>query len=276
MQRLSDIRRMLDERGLRPRRSLGQNFLVDHNLIRRLVEASGVGEGDLVLEVGPGTGTLTEELLSRGCEVVACEIDRGLAALVRERAAEIAGGERLTVVEGDCLQGKRELAPGVRAALGDRPFSLVANLPYNAASPLLTTLLVEHAECCVMAVTVQLEVAERLCAKPGSREYGPPSVIAQAAAEVSRVAVLGPECFWPRPEVRSAMVVLRRRGRALTADIRALSGFCRVLFASPRKQIGAVLGRGVEWPEGVRGEMRAGELGVKEVEKLRLLVGINP
>src|SRR4051812_5019410 len=108
MQTLIQIRALLEERGLAPRKSLGQNFLIDQNLIRKLVDASGVGAGDLVLEVGPGTGTLTEELLERGCEVVACELDRGLAELLRER---LGANPRFTLVEGDCLASKREIAP---------------------------------------------------------------------------------------------------------------------------------------------------------------------
>ncbi len=145
MQTLAQIREMLESRGLAPQKSLGQNFLIDHNLIRKLVEASGVQRGDLVLEVGPGTGALTEELIARGCEVVACEKDRGLAALLRERlkdpgAADVVGlgttsapsasqrrlrraevGGTLTLIEGDCLASKRALNPEIVAALGAGP-----------------------------------------------------------------------------------------------------------------------------------------------------------
>ncbi len=267
MQTVSQIRAMLDERGLRPKRSLGQNFLIDQNLIRKLVDAAGVGVGDTVLEVGPGTGTLTEELLARGCRVIASELDDALADLLQERAERMvatsgAAGASLSVVRGDCLKSKREINPAVLEALGDGPFSLVANLPYGAATPLLLTLLTEHSRCGVMAVTIQREVADRLLASPGTKEYGLLTVLAQAMAHVERLATLPPSCFWPAPEVSSAMVVLRRRaaGEALTDDPASLRETCERLFASRRKQIGGVLGREAVLPDGVTPSMRAEEL----------------
>ncbi len=206
-QTLSEIRGLLASRGLSPRHALGQNFLIDHNLLRRLVDESGVGAGDLVLEVGPGTGTLTEELLARGCEVIACELDRGLAGLLRNRLGNEA---RFTLVEGDCLEGKRALSGALAGALAGRPFTLVANLPYGSATPLMLTLLVDHPECRAMFATIQREVADRLAARPGSKAYGPLAVVASLLARVRTVAALAPECFWPRPEVTSAMVAIER------------------------------------------------------------------
>lgn len=258
-QTLAQIKALLDERGLRPRHALGQNFLIDQNLVRKLVDASGVGAGDVVLEVGPGTGTLTEELLGRGCEVVACELDRGLAAMLRERLGPLHPG-RFTLVEGDCLAGKRELNPDVAAALAGRPFRLVANLPYGAATPLMLVLLTSHPACAGMFVTVQREVADRLLAGPGGKEYGTLGVVAQAAAEVGRVATLPPECFWPRPEVTSAMVSVVRKREPMTDDLGGLAEFCQRVFGSRRKQLGSVLGRETAWPEGVRPEMRVEQL----------------
>ena len=271
MQTLTQIKSLLESRGLSPKRSLGQNFLVDHNLIRKLVDEAGVGAGDLVLEVGPGTGTLTEELLARGCEVIACELDDGLAAMLDERRAEIPGGERLTVVHGDCLKSKQALAPELEAALRTRlkdRFSLVANLPYGAATPLIMTLLVEWPQCERLAVTIQKEVVDRLMAPVRSPDRGALSVLAQAMSEIRRVATLPKECFWPRPDVTSAMVVLTRRATALTDDPHRLSGACRVLFSQRRKQIGSVLGREFDWPEGVIPTMRAEELTVEQVEAI--------
>lgn len=265
MQTLTEIKELLASRGLSPRKSLGQNFLIDQNLVRKLVDASGVRSGDLVLEVGPGTGTLTEELLGRGCEVVACELDRGLAGLLRERLPT------LTLIEGDCLGSKKRLSPDVADALAGRPFRLVANLPYNAASPLILTLLAEHPECASMWVTVQREVADRLLAKPGTDEYGTLGVVARAMAEVSRIAVLPPECFWPRPEVTSAMVSLARRARPLTDQPRRLAEFCTRVFSSRRKQIGTVLGREVPWPPGITRQQRAEDLGVEDLIALAML-----
>lgn len=283
MQSLTEIRELLASHGLAPKKSLGQNFLIDHNLIRKLVDAAAVGPGSLVLEVGPGTGTMTEELLARGAEVIACELDAGLAQLLRERfgpdsladgtpaapSSLAPGGRgRFTLIEGDCLYGKRTLNREVAAVIAARPFSLVSNLPYGAGTPLLLALLIDDPGCGVMAVTVQREVADRLAARPGSKEYGALSVIAQALAEVEGVATLPPECFWPRPDVTSRMAVLRRRAEPLTRDASGLAAACRVIFGQRRKQLGSVLGRGFDWPAGIRPERRAEELGVAEIVAL--------
>lgn len=259
---------MLAERGLSPRRSLGQNFLVDHNLVRKLVEASGPPK--LALEVGPGTGVLTDALLEAGAEVVACELDRGLATALRERYAGRAG---FTLIEGDCLDGKHGLNAEVVSALGGRGFSLVANLPYNAATPLILALACDHPECPAMYVTVQHELALRLSATVGGEDYGPLSIVVTALAEVERLATLPPECFWPRPEVTSAMVAIRRRARPRTDDPRGLAAFCRTIFASRRKQLGSVLGRGLSWPEGISPTARAEQLDVDQILALKRVVG---
>ncbi|MBL8760412.1 MAG: ribosomal RNA small subunit methyltransferase A [Phycisphaerae bacterium] len=282
VQTLADIRAILAEHGLSPRKALGQNFLLDHNLIRKLVDAAGVGAGDVVLEVGPGTGTLTEELLSRGCRVIACELDHGLARMLRARLGSPTAGS-FTLIEGDCLEGKHalneELARTLREMTGEaagagRGFKLVANLPYGAASPLMTTLLASWASCRSMHVTIQREVADRLLAKPGTEEYGTLGIIAQAAAEVSLVATLPPECFWPRPDVTSAMVSIVRRAVALTDDLPRLAACCQKVFGQRRKQIGTVLGRGLALPAGIGASQRAEELNVEQLIELSRVEGV--
>lgn len=272
MQSLTEIKTILAEAGLRPKKSLGQNFLIDANLVRKLIDASGVGPGDLVLEVGPGTGTLTEGLLERGCVVVASELDDALAAMLEDRL----GGERCTVVHGDCLAGKRAISPAVLHALGGRPFTLVANLPYHAATPLMLRLMTSHPECGGQFVTVQKEVAERFCAKPGVRSYGSVSVVAGAVCEASMIATLPPTCFWPRPDVTSAMMSLARLENPATEDAEGLADFCQTLFASRRKQLGSVLGRDVSWPEGVNPEDRVEALAAEQIEVLRTKVRESP
>ncbi|GJQ29420.1 MAG: ribosomal RNA small subunit methyltransferase A [Phycisphaerae bacterium] len=266
MQTLAEIKAMLEGRGLSPRYAFGQNFLLDHNLIRKLVDASGVGPGSTVLEIGPGTGTLTEELLSRGARVVAAEIDRGLAALLRER---LGANPNFMLVEGDCLASKHELAPGLLAAVGGGPFRLVANLPYAAATPVMMSLLADIPRCEGLFVTIQLEVAQRLLAGPGSKDFGPLAILTQSVGEVRLIAKLPPECFWPRPEVTSAMVGIVRRSTPRSADPRALVNFAQELFEKRRKQLGAVLGRARPFPEGIDPAARAETLTIEDFERLR-------
>lgn len=256
-QTLHEIKDLLASRGLSPRKRFGQNFLVDQNLVRKLVDDAGVGEGDLVLEVGPGTGTLTEELLGRGCRVVACELDRGLAALLRER---LAGRDTFTLIEGDCLASKREISPEVVGAVGGGRFRLVANLPYGAATPLMLALLTEHPACLSMHVTIQREVGDRLAARAGTDSYGAISAVAQTLARVRLIARLPRECFWPRPEIASVMVAIERREDHGIEDPGAFAAFCQRAFEKRRKQLGSVLGRDFDWPEGVTASARAESL----------------
>ncbi|HZW09676.1 MAG TPA: 16S rRNA (adenine(1518)-N(6)/adenine(1519)-N(6))-dimethyltransferase RsmA [Phycisphaerales bacterium] len=264
-QSLAEIKELLLARGLAPQKRFGQNFLIDQNLVRKLVDESAVARGDLVLEVGPGTGTLTEELLSRGCQVIACELDRGLAALLRERLGDRAG---FTLIEGDCLASKRTLSPELVAALGPRPFTLVANLPYGVATPLLLILLTDYPGCRAMDVTIQKEVGERLAAAPGSEAYGAISVVAQTLARVRPIAKLPPECFWPRPDVTSVMIAIERRDEHGIDDPASLADFCQRAFEKRRKQLGSVLGRNVPWPSGIEPEMRAEQLRPDQIVEL--------
>ncbi|HZN68675.1 MAG TPA: rRNA adenine dimethyltransferase family protein, partial [Tepidisphaeraceae bacterium] len=178
-----------------PRHRFGQNFMIDQNLVRLVAEAGNVGRDDLVIEVGPGTGTLTEELLERCDHVVVVEIDRDLASLLRRRF-----GDRpsFTLIEGDALAGKHELNGELSALLASarragRSPKLVANLPYNIASPLVIGMLIEGAE--LLAFTVQKEVADRLRAGAGSDAYGPLSVMVQLLSDVEVLRNLPPQAF---------------------------------------------------------------------------------
>ncbi len=198
--------RVLAERfGVRPTKQLGQNFVHDANTVRRIVAAAGVGRGDVVLEVGPGLGSLTLALLDVVDSVVAVEIDPVLAghlpATVADRAPELA--QRLSVVEADALR--------VAAAdLPAEPTALVANLPYNVAVPVLLHLLAELPGIAVALVMVQAEVADRLAAEPGNRTYGVPSVKAGFFGTVRRAGAVGTQVFWPVPRVESGLVRIDR------------------------------------------------------------------
>ena len=159
MQDIATIRALLESRGLRPKHRFGQNFLHDPAAMRAILDAAAIRPGETILEVGPGTGTLTESLLAAGARVVACELDRDMAAIVRARL-----GDRITLVEADCLSDKHAVNPALLAALAG-PFRMVANLPYAAATPLIANLLEQHPECGGMVVTIQREVADRLTAR---------------------------------------------------------------------------------------------------------------
>lgn len=266
VQTQSDIRSILSARGLSPKHRFGQNFLVDQNLLRKLVDASGVGEGSLVVEIGPGTGTMSEEILARGAELVAIELDRDLAAHLREHFAE---NPRFTLVEGDCLDGKRALNAEALAKLGGRPFTLVANLPYQAASPVMA-ICAMLPQCRGQFVTIQREVGDRLRAQPHSGEYGPLTIMVQAFCEVEQIAVLPPGCFWPPPEVTSAMLALRPRTAPVLphAEAEAFGEFVHTLFSKRRKQLGAILGRARTWPEGIDPNARPEALSIADLARL--------
>lgn len=201
----AEIRRLARELELRPRKSLGQNFVHDGNTVRRVVTASGVGRDDHVLEVGPGLGSLTLGLLEKACAVTAVEIDPVLAERLPRTVAEHATDEahRLTVLNKDILELRR-------ADLEDEPTALVANLPYNIAVPALLHLLAEFASIRVVMVMVQAEVAERLAAEPGGKEYGTPSVKARFFGQVRRCGTVPPTVFWPIPRVYSGLVRIDR------------------------------------------------------------------
>lgn len=263
MQTLAEIRQLLTLHGLAPKKALGQNFLCDHNLIRRLVETADVEDGDLVLEIGPGTGALTDELVERGAEVIACEMDDGLTDILVERF-----GDRITLIHGDCLKSKREVNPHITSAIAGRPFKLIANLPYNAGTPLMLSLAIDHPNCSGMWVTIQKEMAERFRASNNTKAYGEVSVIAQALFEVQRVATLPPGCFWPQPSVTSEMVELVRRETPLTGNPRALVAGVHKLFTERRKQIGRLFEADSVLPENVERSMRAEALTVEQIVEI--------
>jgi len=246
VQTLSEIRDLLAARGLTPLRRFGQNFLHDQNQLKRLVAAADLSEGQLVLEIGPGTGTLTEALLEAGVRVVVCEIDKGLADLIEERL-----GDRITLVRGDCLGRGRRLNEEITTALGEEDWTLVANLPYQIASPLMIELLLHHPRCRGQHVTIQREVADRLVAQEGSRERGPLGILASTFGLVNRICDVPGSCFWPQPKVTSSMVSITPRPPTEDLDPEAYAEFISTLFSSRRKQLGRIFGRDRTLPTGI-------------------------
>ena len=197
----SDVTDLLARHGLHPSRALGQNFVVDPNTVRRIARLAGVGPGDRVVEIGAGLGSLTLALLETGAAVTAVEVDRHLVGPLRE-VVEPAGA---TVVEGDALR----LDWG--ALLGDGTWDLVANLPYNVATPLVADLLDGVPAIRTMLVMVQREVGERLAAGAGEDAYGAVSVKVAYWATAKVVGKVGPTVFLPQPKVDSALVAIERR-----------------------------------------------------------------
>jgi 16S rRNA (adenine1518-N6/adenine1519-N6)-dimethyltransferase len=203
----TEIRRLAKELEFRPRKALGQNFVHDANTVRRVVSTSGVSRSDHVLEVGPGLGSLTLALLDRGATVTAVEIDPVLAARLPQTVAEHSHSEiqRLTVLNRDVLTLRRD-----DLAAGPEPTAVVANLPYNVAVPALLHLLSEFPSIQVVTVMVQAEVAERLAAEPGGKDYGVPSVKVRFFGQVRRCGMVSPTVFWPIPRVYSGLVRVDR------------------------------------------------------------------
>lgn len=226
---LSELKDLLAAQGIRPLKQFGQNFLYDPNqqrwIVARAAELAGGGlAGARILEIGPGPGCLTEHLLAAGAHVLAVEIDRGLAAICRQRFAD---QPHFQLLETDALDKKSALAPALLEALaalpggppypsGHAPLLLVANLPYQISVPAILLLWTQPvAVLSGMVVTVQKEVGDRLAATPdgagGSltgKEYGPLAVVLGTLATVERLKVLGPQCFWPAPQIDSVVIRL--------------------------------------------------------------------
>ena len=201
----TEIRNIARELDFRPRKALGQNFVHDANTLRRIVSSSGIGKNDHVLEVGPGMGSLTLAILDRGAAVTAVEIDPLLAARLPKTVADHSHSEihRLTVINHDVLT----LRPD---DLAQQPTAVVANLPYNIAVPALLHLFAEFPTIRTAMVMVQAEVAERLAAEPGGKEYGIPSVKIRFFGDVRRYGMVSPTVFWPIPRVYSGLVRVDR------------------------------------------------------------------
>ncbi|WP_139981414.1 16S rRNA (adenine(1518)-N(6)/adenine(1519)-N(6))-dimethyltransferase RsmA [Nocardioides litoris] len=232
----ADVRRLADRLDLRPTKQRGQNFVIDANTVRRIVTASGIGPDDVVVEVGPGLGSLTLALLEAARAVVAIEVDDKLASLLPETVAEHAPDQAaaFTLVHADALR--------VTALPGPAPTALVANLPYNVSVPVLLHLLALLPGLERGLVMVQAEVADRLAATPGSKVYGVPSVKAAWYAEVRRAGAIGRTVFWPAPNVDSGLVAwVRRDPPATTATREQVFAVVDAAFAHRRKALRGAL-----------------------------------
>lgn len=245
------VRAQLSALGFRPSRRLGQNFLLDENMVNALVRDAGVGPGSKVLEVGVGCGFLTLPLAEAGAELVAAEIDERVLEVAREIV-----GDRVAVryFLGDALAGKHRLNPELESMLWrDDAWMLVANLPYSVSAPLMAVLAELDNPPQAMHALVQLEVAERIAAPHGTSDWGPLSVRLQASYTACVGREVPPGLFWPRPRVSSAVVVLERRpDPPPRADRDQLAALAAGLFQRRRQNIGRVLGDLLKDKDGAR------------------------
>ncbi len=237
-----EIAGLLERHGVRPRQALGQHFLADPNLVRRIVAEAAVGAGDRVLEVGAGTGTLTRALAATGAAVLAYEVDERLAPLLRDA---LASAGHVTLRFADAMRDD------LGARLGAGPWVMVANLPYNVGTPLVLDLLRSVPAVARYVVMVQREVADRFVASPGDKRYGLPSVVVGLYAAGARVAFgVPPDVFVPRPAVASAVVTMARRPDPPAAAGAAVD-LAAAAFGQRRKQLRNSLRAALDDPEAV-------------------------
>jgi len=253
-QTLSFLRQRFAEAGIDLRKKLGQNFLIDLNLVRLIADSAELGPEDVVLEVGTGAGSLTAMLAERAAVVVTVEIDEDLYRLASEHLYQL---PNVVMLHADALARKSQLNPQMLAEVEKhlaqdpaRRWKLVANLPYQIATPLLSNLLELDRPPVLMAVTIQKELADRITAKPSTKDYGALSIWVQTQCEVELVRVMPPEVFWPRPKVSSAILRIRpdETKRSQIPDREFFHQFVRDIFLHRRKflrseLLGAAKGR---------------------------------
>jgi 16S rRNA (adenine1518-N6/adenine1519-N6)-dimethyltransferase len=240
-QTISFLRQRFAEAGIRPVTRHGQNFLVDLNLVRLLVDAARLDKHDVVLEVGTGTGSLTALLAAQAGAVVSVELDLHLHQLALE---ELYDTPNVTLLRRDVLKSKNKIEPAILELIEERMaqipgshFKLAANLPYNIATPVVSNLLSTPITPQSMTITIQKEVAERIMARPSSKDYGALSMWIQSQCEVELIRELPPTVFWPRPKVSSAIIQIRPQPsmRAAIADLDGFHSFVRAIFCHRRK-----------------------------------------
>ena len=225
----ADIRALLDRHGLEARRSFGQNFVVDPNTVRRIATLAGVAPGDPIVEIGPGLGSLTLALLEHDASVTAVEMDAELVPILRE----VVAGRNVTIIEGDAQQVDWDVVLAAHPA-----WKLVANLPYNVATPLILDLLRDVPAITEMLVMVQLEVAERLVATAPDPAIGIPSVLVAYHGRAEVVGRVPPTVFHPKPRVDSALVrIVRHEHPPVDTSLDRLEPLVRAAYNQRRKMI---------------------------------------
>ena len=268
-QTLSYIRHLLQSRGIQPKNKLGQNFLVDLNLLDLIVQTADLSSADAVLEVGTGTGSLTARLSDHAGAVVSVEI---ASDFYRMASGMLADRPNVKLLHADVLEKKNEINPDVFAAWeaaankgGCTRRKLVANLPYAVATPVIGNLLIADVPIERMVVMIQWELAERMIAPPSTKEYSSLAILVQSLADVHIVRRLGPQVFWPAPKVDSAIVLIQpnvEKRKRIPSPPR-LRTFLRDLYTHRRKNLRQAL---AGWPSGKKDkkevDAKLAELGI--------------
>lgn len=277
-QTLSYIHDLLRSRGLRPKNKLGQNFLVDLNLLEVVVQSAELTTDDCVLEVGTGTGALSSRIADQAGALFTVELDADFFRLAR---SILAVRENVLQFHGDILERKNEVNPLVlegwlqlQREKNLKRLKLVANLPYAIATPLIANLLIAEVPLERIVVMVQLEVAQRFIATVGTKDYGALAILSQSVADTEILRKIPPTAFWPRPKVDSAIIQIRPNAekRAQVGNILAFRHFLRDLYTQRRKSLRQAL---VGWPGGKRDKAHVdavlAELGISGTERSEML-----
>ena len=247
----SYLMKKFEAMGIHPQTRLGQNFLIDLNLLRLLHESGSITKNDVILEVGTGTGSLTAPMADKAAVVITAELDPVMQNLAKQ---ELFGRQNIRFLKIDILKNKNRLRDEVldvireELALPDddgekRTFKLVANLPYSVATPLISNLLLTDIPPSMMCVTIQKELADRIVAKPRSKNWGALSIWIQSQCRAEIVRIMPPTVFWPRPKVDSAIIrlTLDEKRRKKIPDLKFFNEFCRAVFFHRRKFLRAEL-----------------------------------
>lgn len=242
------LTKLFSQHGFFPRGDLGQNFLIDLNIVQYVADQAFIGPDDVVLEVGTGTGGLTTFLAREAADVVTVEYDQNVFGLAQQM---LDGLRNVTLINADALKSKNQLNPEVLAVVEeklsvdpDRKLKLVANLPYDVATPIISNLVASELPWVAMVVTIQLELAQRMAAQPqAGSNFGALSVWLQSQCQIKLLKKLGPQVFWPRPDVDSAILSIRpdRERRAAIADRAFFHDLVRGIFTQRRKHLRVVL-----------------------------------
>jgi 16S rRNA (adenine1518-N6/adenine1519-N6)-dimethyltransferase len=237
--------------GIRPQSRLGQNFLIDLNLLRLLHESGKIEPHDVVLEVGTGTGSLTAPMSEKAAVVITVDVDPVMQELAKQ---ELFGRKNIRFLKMDILKNKNRLREEVLEMVREelkqpgpngekRRFKLVANLPYSIATPLISNLLLTEIPPALICVTIQKELADRITAKPRSKDWGALSLWTQAQCQTEIIRIMPPTVFWPRPKVDSAIIrlTLDEKRRKKIPDLKFYNEFCRAIFFHRRKFLRAEL-----------------------------------